>query len=454
MKIDATAGPAAADFAAALYQTGFANEFASEALPDALPSGRNSPQNAPYGLYAEQMSGTAFTAPRSHNRRSWLYRIRPAAVHGAFRQIGNGRIVSDFSTVAPPPSQLRWDPLPLPDDATPTDFIDGWVTMGGNGSPDHHSGAAIHLYAANRDMQRRYFYNADGELLIVPQQGRLHIATEFGLLTVAPQEIAVIPRGVRFQVLLPDGPSRGYICENYGALFRLPDLGPIGSNGLALPRDFLTPHAWFEHTDGEFSLTAKFGGNMWSAAIDHSPLDVVAWHGNYAPYKYDLRRFNTIGSISYDHPDPSIFLVLQSQTDTPGVDAIDFVIFPPRWLVAENTFRPPWFHRNIASEFMGLVEGVYDAKAAGFQPGGASLHNCMTGHGPDSATFEKASRADTSTPHHVVDTMAFMFETRSVIRPTSHALQSPQLQPDYAACWQGLSAHFSREKPAGAVDFD
>jgi homogentisate 1,2-dioxygenase len=292
-------------------------------------------------------------------------------------------------------------------------------------------------------MVDRFFYSADGELLVLPQQGRLEIDTELGRLDISPMEFAVIPRGVRFRVALPDGPSRGYVCENHGAALRLPDLGPIGSNGLANPRDFATPVAWYEDRDGRFELVAKFLGHLWSASIDHSPLDVVAWHGNDAPYKYDLARFNTIGSISFDHPDPSIFLVLQSQSDTPGVDAIDFVVFPPRILAMEHTFRPPWFHRNIASEFMGLVHGVYDAKSEGFQPGGASLHNCMSGHGPDAETFEKASSADTSKPTYIRDTMAFMFESRCVIRPTRAALESAQLQAEYFRCWQGLGKHFT-----------
>jgi len=426
------------------YLSGFGNEFATEALPGALPVGQNSPQRAPYGLYAEQLSGTAFTAPRSHNRRSWLYRIRPAAVHKPFKLVESAAIVSDFSATPPtPPNQLRWDPLPMP--AQPTDFIDGWVTMAGNGSPEALRGCAIHLYAANQSMRERFFYNADGELLIVPQQGRLLIATELGRIEVEPQEIAVIPRGIRFRVELPHGEARGYICENFGALFRLPDLGVIGSNGLANPRDFLTPSAWYEEAEGDFELLAKFNGRLWSAPIGHSPLDVVAWHGNYAPYKYDLRRFNTIGSISYDHPDPSIFLVLQSPSDTPGVDSIDFVIFPPRWLAAENTFRPPWFHRNVASEFMGLIHGEYDAKAEGFVPGGASLHNCMSGHGPDAETFEKASKSDTSRPGKVADTMAFMFETPAVIKPTRFALESGQLQSEYFQCWQNLANNFTPE---------
>ena len=334
------------------YQSGFANEFATEALPGALPVGQNSPQKCPYGLYAEQISGTAFTAPRHANRRSWLYRIRPAAMHGSFAPLPHARFHNDFGHGPVTPEQLRWNPLPIPE--TPTDFLDGLFTMAGNGGPEAHSGIAIHLYAANRDMDGRYFYDADGELLIVPQQGRLHIATELGVLEVEPQQIAVIPRGVRFTVSLPDGAARGYVCENFGALLKLPDLGPIGSNGLANPRDFQTPQAAFEDREGAFTLVAKFQGALWQADIGHSPLDVVAWHGNYAPYRYDLRRFNTIGSISYDHPDPSIFLVLHSPSDTPGTSNMDFVIFPPRWLVAQHTFRPPWFHRNIASEFMRL----------------------------------------------------------------------------------------------------
>jgi homogentisate 1,2-dioxygenase len=432
----------------ARYQSGFNNQFATEALPGALPEGRNSPQQPPYGLYAEQYSGTAFTAPRAANRRSWLYRIRPAAVHGRFAPLDPGRITSRFDQLPVAPDQLRWDPLPLPE--APTDFIAGLATAGGNGSPDLHAGCGIHWYAANRSMEQRFFYDADGELLIVPQLGALRIATELGLLEVEPQEIAVIPRGLRFRVELEGSAARGYVCENFGAPLRLPDLGPIGSNGLANPRDFQTPVAWYEDRTGDFELVAKFAGNLWTARIGHSPLDVVAWHGNNAPYKYDLRRFNTLGSVSYDHPDPSIFLVLQSSSDTPGVDWLDFVIFPPRWLAMQDTFRPPWFHRNVASEFMGLITGVYDARAEGFAPGGASLHNCMSGHGPDAATWERATRADTSRPVQLTDTMAFMFETRSVIRPTHFALHSSQLQADYPRVWQDLPKNFVPDSRAAA----
>lgn len=430
------------------YQTGFCNEFATEALPGALPEFRNSPQRCPYGLYAEQFSGTAFTAPRHANRRSWLYRIHPAAVHQPFRRIDHVGIAATFEAGLASPNQLRWSPPPIPSD--PTDFVQGLMTVGGNGSPAAQRGCAIHWYVANRSMQDRFFCDADGELLIVPQVGRLRLATELGLLELEPLEIAVVPRGLRFRIELMDHEARGYVCENFGSSLRLPDLGPIGSNGLARSRDFQTPVAAYEDRSGDFELLTKFMGSLWSARIGHSPLDVVAWHGTNAPCKYDLRRFNTIGSISYDHPDPSIFTVLQAPSDTPGVADIDFAIFPPRWLTMTDTFRPPWFHRNCASEFMGLIEGVYDAKEAGFLPGGASLHNCMSAHGPDATTFEKATRSDTSQPEYLGSTMAFMFETRAVICPTPAALALPQLQHDYAQCWTTLPRRFSPQRAAGA----
>ena len=425
------------------YQSGFGNEFSTEAILGSLPQGQNSPQQVAHGLYAEQISGNAFTAPRSENRRTWTYRIRPAAMHGEFKEIPLGDVASGpFDATSVSPNQLRWNPRPIP--TQPTDFIQGLFTVAGNGSADSQSGMAIHLYAANTSMHNRFFYNADGEMLIVPQLGALSLRTELGVLHVAPGEIAVIPRGVRFAVDLLDSEARGYVCENYGAMLRLPELGPIGSNGLANPRDFLAPVAAFEDKEGDFTLLAKFGGRMWSAAISHSPLDVVAWHGNYTPYKFDLACFNVMNTVSFDHADPSIFTVLTSPSDTAGVANVDFVIFPPRWMVAEHTFRPPWFHRNIMSEYMGLIHGVYDAKAEGFLPGGGSLHNCMSGHGPDASTFEAASHAQLA-PHKLDKTLAFMFESRWLIRPTQAALNSPQLQSDYRECWQGLKKHFKAD---------
>jgi homogentisate 1,2-dioxygenase len=424
-----------------VYQSGFGNEFATEAVAGALPRAQNAPQKAPFGLYAEQISGTPFTAPRALNRRSWLYRIRPSVAHRPFEPIGDGLIRSTpFDEVPTPPNQLRWQPLPLP--TKPTNFIDGLVTMAGNGDAATHTGIAIHMYAANADMSNGFFFDADGEFLIVPQLGRLSVHTEMGMLEIRPGEIGVIQRGIKFRVALPDKQARGYICENYGALFRLPDLGPIGANGLANPRDFQTPYAAYEDRAGDFRLIAKFQGHLWTAQIDHSPLDVVAWHGNYAPYKYDLAHFNCINTVSFDHPDPSIYTVLTAPSEIPGTPNIDFGIFPPRWLVAEHTFRPPWFHRNFMSEFMGLIRGEYDAKAEGFVPGGASLHNCMAGHGPDAVTYEKAITTDLK-PAYLADTLAFMFETRFVCRPTKLALESSQLDEQYFECWQDLHKRFA-----------
>lgn len=417
------------------YMSGFGNHFATEAVVGALPEGRNSPQRPPLGLYAEQLSGTAFTAPRSENRRSWLYRLRPSAQHPAYQPFEQGQVRSGPFHEAPAnPNRMRWDPLPMP--GAPTDWVEGLVTYGGNGDPDAGAGNGIHLYAANRSMVDRVFYCADGELLIVPQQGHQVFVTEMGRLDADPGHIVVIPRGVRFRVEC-EGEIRGYVCENYGAAFRIPDLGPIGANGLANPRDFETPVAWFEDVDRPTECIQKYGGQLWSTTFAHSPLDVVGWHGNYAPVRYDTARFNTIGTVSYDHPDPSIFTVLTSPSDTPGTANCDFVIFPPRWMVAEDTFRPPWFHRNIMSEFMGLVFGEYDAKEGGFAPGGASLHNCMSGHGPDQASWDKATKADLK-PVKIENTLAFMFETRMPIRTTKWAQSSPTMQLDYDDVWTGF----------------
>ena len=429
------------------YQSGFGNEFATEAVPGALPVGQNAPQDHPLGLYTEQISGTPFTAPRAVNRRTWTYRIRPSVTHRPYDEAPMGMLRSGpFDEAAPTPNQLRWDPLPVP--AEETDFVQGLVTMGGNGDPALQAGVAIHLYAANASMHHRFFANADGEMLMVPQLGTLRLHTEMGILHVAPGEICVIPRGIKFRVVLLDPQARGYICENYGQSFRLPELGPIGANGLANPRDFLAPVAAFEDREGDFRLLNKFQGRLWQASIDHSPLDIVAWHGNYTPCKYDLARFNCINTVSFDHPDPSIYTVLSSPSAIPGTANCDFATFPPRWLVAEHSFRPPWFHRNLMNEFMGLVFGAYDAKAEGFVPGGASLHNCMAGHGPDAETFERASTASLK-PVYLADTLAFMFETQLVVRPSAFAMSTRILQHEYFECWQGLKKRFA---PAGAAE--
>jgi homogentisate 1,2-dioxygenase len=423
------------------YQSGFGNEYATEAVPGALPQGRNSPQRAPFDLYPELISGTAFTAPRHENRRTWMYRRQPSVVSGRYKAYAqaNWKTGADRE-IALPPEPLRWAPLPL--DNADVDFIDGVHTLAANGDAEAQTGIAAHVYIASRSMAHRALVNADGEMLFVPQQGRLVITTEMGVLEVKPGEIALVPRGVVFKVALPDseagaGASRGYLCENYGAQFRLPELGPIGSNGLANARDFRAPVAAFEDASAGYELVKKAGGRFWSAPTRHSPFNVVAWHGNLSPVKYDTAHFMTIGSISFDHPDPSIFTVLTSPSDTPGTANCDFVIFPPRWLVMEDTFRPPWYHRNLMSEFMGLVYGEYDAKPGGFKPGGASLHNCMVPHGPDEEAFEKASHSDLK-PQKLDNTLAFMFESRYRFIPTEFAMQSPALDQNYADCWAGL----------------
>ncbi len=414
-------------------QSGFANHFATEALPGALPIGRNSPQRPALGLYAEQLSATAFTMPRAENRRSWLYRIRPSANHPPYRKL------RDAPRLAPPnPNRLRWDPLLLAD--RPCDFIDGLHLMMATGDGAYEAGVSVSIYTASASMDR-VFWNADAEMLIVPESGRLRIETELGILHLRPGEIGIVPRGLRHRVMLEDVAARGYVAENHGALLRLPELGPIGANGLANPRDFLTPHAWFEDREEPTEIVQKFLGELWGTTLSHSPLDVVAWHGNLAPVKYDLAQFNTIGTVSFDHPDPSIFTVLTSPTDTAGRANMDFVIFPPRWMVAEDTFRPPWFHRNVMTECMGLVFGEYDAKAGGFAPGGLSLHGMMSAHGPDNATTERAMAAELA-PHKIDNTLAFMFETSAVLRVSEAAMASSALQAHYDACWAGMTKRF------------
>jgi len=416
------------------YQSGFGNQFASEALPGALPQGRNSPQRVAHGLYAELLSGSAFTAPRADNRRTWLYRRRPSVAGGAYAPLPHAYWKTGARQGQPAaPNPLRWHPLPF--GAEGQDFIAGLRTIALNGDVEAHSGMAAHLVLADRSMDGRAFVNADGEMLIVPQQGTLLITTELGVLQVAPGEVALLPRGLVFKVAV-DGPSRAYVCENHGAPFRLPELGPIGSNGLANPRDFLAPVAAVE-ADVPYEIVKKDGGALWRSTQAHTPFNVAAWHGNLAPLKYDTANFMTIGSISFDHPDPSIFTVLTSPSDTPGTANCDFVIFPPRWLVAEDTFRPPWYHRNLMSEFMGLVHGEYDAKPGGFKPGGMSLHNSMVPHGPDAEAFTRASAA-TLAPHKLNNTLAFMFESRWRFHLTEFALGCGALDADYANCWRGL----------------
>ncbi len=422
------------------YLSGFGNHFSSEARPQALPLDQNSPQKTQYGLYPEQLSGSAFTAPRTSNLYSWLYRIRPSVMHKPFTPLKELTAKTFTKPEHTNPNQMRWNPLP-PTNAT-VSFVEGIKTVCGNGGPAELQGLHVHLYRINQAMGDKFFMNADGDFLFVLQAGAVQFKTEFGVIAAEPGEIVVIPRGMKFQVNPVADVCTGYIAENFGAPFRLPELGPIGANGLAHRRHFLSPVAAFDDVEGDFEIIGKFSGQLWSAKVGHSPLDVVAWHGNYVPYKYDLRKFNTINTVSFDHPDPSIFTVLTSPSDTPGVANLDFAIFPPRWMVAEHTFRPPYFHRNCMSEYMGLVYGVYDAKTAGgFVPGGGSLHNVYSAHGPDSESFEQATNADLK-PHKLESTLAFMFECRLPYKVTDFAQQDGFLQKDYQDCWQNFEKHY------------
>ncbi len=429
------------------YMSGFGNSFETEALQGALPIGRNSPQKINYGLYAEQLSGSPFTAPQATNQRSWLYRIRPTVRHTErFAKVDPGLIRTaperEDSELAL--GQLRWSPTPIPQDKQLT-FVTGLQTMTTAGDAEAMSGMAAHVLLVTQSMTREHFFDADGELLVVAQQGKLRFRTEFGVIDIEPGEVCIVPRGVIFRVELIDGPARGYVCENYGGAFTLPDRGPIGANCLANPRDFHTPVAAYEDVEEMCTLFVKWGGELWKTQVPHSPLDVVAWHGNYAPYKYDLRRFSPVNAVLFDHPDPSIFTVMTSPSETAGTANVDFVIFPERWSVAENTFRPPWYHRNIMSEFMGLVYGVYDAKPEGFVPGGMSLHNTMLPHGPDKDAFEHASNTELK-PVKLANTLAFMFETRFRQRVTRHAATLATRQDNYIDVWSGLNKHFNPNK--------
>ncbi len=422
----------------ALHCSGFANYLSQEALVGALPKNQNNPQHVPFGLYAEQLSGAAFTAARKFNLRSWLYRILPSVNHTDFNPYpANPYLLSPPFATQTPPNQMRWQPLPVP--KTATDFIDGWITWLGHGDVSQHQGAAIHLYAANKNMQNRFFYNADGELLIVAQTGECLFKTEFGHLTLIPGEMLVIPRGVKFQVDILSDYARGYICENFGMPFTLPDLSIVGPNCLAQERHFQAPVAAYEDKSGDYLLLTKFQGKLWQASLDHSPLNVVAWHGNYYPYKYDLSLFTVINSVSVDHPDPSIFTVLSSPSTTHGYANVDFVIFPERWLTMQHTMRLPYFHRNVMSEYMGLIKGSYDAKDAqaekGFVAGGGSLHNCMSAHGPDSQSYQKAISAELK-PEYYANTLAFMFESYAAWQPSKFALETDLLEKNYLACWK------------------
>ena len=424
------------------YMPGFGNDFETESLPGALPQGMNSPQKCNYGLYGEQLSGTAFTVPSHQNERTWCYRIRPSVKHThRFERIDlpYWKSAPNIDPNVASLGQYRWDPLPHSDD--PLTFLTGMRTMTTAGDVNTQTGMAAHVYLVTATMEDDYFYSADSELLIIPQEGSLRFYTELGIIDLEPKEIAIIPRGLVFRVELTQGPARGFVCENYAQKFALPSRGPIGANCMANRRDFKTPVAAFEDREVPSTVTIKWCGQFHRTRIGHSPLDVVAWHGNYAPCKYDLRTYCPIGAVLFDHPDPSIFTVLTAPSGVPGTANIDFVLFRERWQVAENTFRPPWYHKNIMSELMGNIYGQYDAKPQGFIPGGLSLHNMMLPHGPDRDAFERVSNANLG-PEKLDHTMSFMIETRFPQHLTEFAANEAPLQDDYIDCWTSLEKKF------------
>jgi homogentisate 1,2-dioxygenase len=424
------------------YMPGFGNDFETEALPGALPQGMNSPQKCAYGLYAEQLSGTAFTAPSHQNERTWCYRIRPSVKHSSrYKKIDvphwktAPHVRDDIVSLG----QYRWDPVPHT--GKKLTWITGMRTMTTAGDVNTQTGMASHIYLVTQSMTDEYFYSADSELLVVPQEGRVRFHTELGIIDLEPKEIALIPRGLVYRVELVEGPARGFVCENYGQKFELPGRGPIGANCLANRRDFKTPVAAFEDREVPSTVTVKWCGQFHVTEIGHSPLDIVAWHGNYAPVKYDLSTYCPVGAILFDHPDPSIFTVLTAPSGQAGTANIDFVLFRERWLIAEKTFRPPWYHKNVMSELMGNIYGIYDAKPEGFVPGGMSLHNMMLPHGPDKQAFEGATNAKLKA-EKLDNTMSFMFETRFPQHLTAFAAKEAPLQDNYIDCWADLAKHF------------
>lgn len=426
---------------------GFGNVHESEALPGALPLRQNSPQRVRYGLYAEQINGTGFVAARHTNHRSWLYRVRPSAQHGRFEPLAHPHFPGALVPEGAEPNLIGHRPLPLPE--APTDFVDGLATYGGAGAPQLRRGFAVHLYAANRSMESRTLYNSDGDLLIVPEHGGIDLRTELGTLTVEPGKIVIVPRGIKFSVLLRDGTARGYVAEVYGRHFELPERGPVGANGLTEARHFLAPSAAYEdRLQPGFRVTNRFSGKLFEATQDYSPYDVVAWHGNYSPYVYDLMDFGPVSNVRFDHPDPSIYTVLSAAMDELGAHTLDFVFFPPRWDSTEHTFRPPFFHRNATTEFNGIIRNP--ARPDSMFPAGLSfLTPAMTAHGVLAGAVQQAFLRKTPEPpvRTTERSMWFQFETALPFTLTRWALDAPHRIADWHERWGTYRTHFDPTEP-------
>ncbi|KAK0434287.1 homogentisate 1,2-dioxygenase [Armillaria borealis] len=404
------------------YQVGFGNRFASEAIPGILPQGQNHPQKNKYGLYMEGMTGSPFVAPRPQNLHAFMYRIRPSLDHKKFVRLPDSPdMESNFLPTNPKvhisPTQLNWAPPPFPSSKDEVDFIAGLKTIGGNGEPTAREGLALHIYLANADMKNKAFCDSDGDMLVVPQQGRLDVQTEFGRMMVRPGELMVIQKGMKFKVSLPDGPSRGYVQEIFGSHFELPDLGPIGGHGMANPRDFEVPLASFEID--ETSWEGKIGGQLFSAAQDHIPFDVVAWQGNYVPYKYAMEKFIFVGSVSKDHLDPSVFTVLTAKSKATGIPLVEILTVSERWNVASDTFRPPYYHRNNATEILCFISGERGGR---YVPGGIVLQTVFCPHGPPPEVHKAAIVAELKPERISKGSMAIAIETPMILSMTDYAM--------------------------------
>ncbi|KAH9884385.1 homogentisate 1,2-dioxygenase [Xylariomycetidae sp. FL2044] len=433
------------------YQIGFGNRFATEAIPGVLPQACNTPQRCKYDLISEQLNGTPFISPRATLLHAWFYRIHPSVKHRPLKRLPkNEDLEAVFSPLNPDveftPQDLGWDKFPHPKGADAVDmidFIDGLKTIGGHGDPTLKEGLAVHMYMANTSMPNRAFCNNDGDMLIIPQEGRLDIQTEFGRLMVRPGELVVVQAGMRFTVGLPDGPSRGYIQEIFGSHYELPELGPVGSNGMAQPRDFEIPVASFDVDLSPWTVVVKLAGALFAYEQDHTPYDVVGWHGNYAPYKYAMEKFISSATVDRDQSDPSIYCVLTARSKIPGVSLSDFLVFTPKWCSTRNTFRPPYYHRNVATEIMGMPYGTWHGSATMLEPGGLTYEPSYMPHGESYERWKEATGADLQPARVGEGAMAFMMHISGHVSLTQYALQRcTTLQPIQADMWQDFKGGF------------
>ncbi|GLI78307.1 hypothetical protein PoHVEF18_006618 [Penicillium ochrochloron] len=396
------------------YLNGFNGYHQSEAAEGVIPLVINIPQKSKYGLHTERISGSSFTAPRKDSKQTWLYRLLPSTCHEDFSLLENHpfnlkNVLNSKYQYSP--NRSTWAPAQIAKEA---DFLTGLQLIGGAGNPTMKEGLAYYAFTAGKSMpSNQAFYSADGDFLLAPQKGTLDIRTEMGYLRVRSNEICVVPRGIRFHVSLPAGPVRGFALELFEGHFELPELGPIGSTGLANIRDFEIPTASFDNSNVDTEIIAKFAGQVHRTVHRGSIFNVAGWSGTYYPFKYDLGKFNTIGSVSYDHTDPSIFTVLTAPSSVPGEAVVDVAVFGPRWLVMEKSYRPPYFHRNTMSEFAFVIKGGFDVTPLPPQLEGLFLlSNTMCAHGADPESWKQATEKELVPEKIPPGNLGMMFESK------------------------------------------